>query len=182
VNPQTTQVDDLRLVALPTAVNCADMFVRFALAEWSLRQLRDEASQVACALVGTVVDRSDSPVPTFLTLRLRLHGDCLVVEVEDTEPLAPVVPEALAGRQAGVVSAPGGGNLIWCELALPTGLSAAGVPLPRRERRKPPSSAAPADQAEQETADVDDEFFERLLSKLHRSPEPPPDGETHGLG
>ena len=178
MNPQTTQVDDLRLVALPTAVNCADMFVRFALAEWSLRQLQDEASQVACELVGTVVDRNDSPVPGFLTLRLRLHGDCLVVEVEDTEPLPPVVPESLVGRQAGVMSGPGGGNLIWCELALPTGLNAEAVPLPRRERRKPPTTAS----SSQDAADVDDEFFERLLSKLHRSPEqPPPGGDGHGL-
>jgi hypothetical protein len=178
VNPQTTQVDDLRLVALPTAVNCADMFVKFALTEWSLRQLQDEASHVACELVHAVVQQSDSKVPGFITLRLRLHGDALVIEVEDAAPRPPVVPETLEGRKAGVMSLQGGGNLIWCEMGLPTGMNASAVPLPRRERRKPPASAGPA---EPESADVDDEFFERLLSKLNRAGEPPQDNGPHGL-
>jgi hypothetical protein len=73
---------------------------------------------------------------------------------------------------------PAGGNFLWCEVALPTGLKASAVPLPRRERRKPPNSA-PA--GPEDLAEVDDEFFERLLSKLHRSPEPPPGGDPHGL-
>ncbi|TCO53606.1 ATP-binding protein [Actinocrispum wychmicini] len=180
MDPQTTQVDDLRLVALPTAVTCADMFVRFALREWNLRQLQDETSFVARELVANVVERDSEVVPGFLTLRLRLHGDCLVVEVEDTEVLPPVVPATLAGRQGGAVANPSGGNLMWCEVALPTGVNASAVPLPRRERRKPPTTAPSGYQ--DETADVDDEFFERLLSKLHRSPEPPPGGgDVHGL-
>lgn len=175
MNPQTTQVDDLRLVALPTAVNCADMFVTFALTEWSLRQLQDQASFIARELVKSTVDRNQTAVPGFITLRLRVQGDYLIIDVEDASLLPPVVPQTLAGRQAGVMSLPGGGNLVWCELALPTGMSASAVPLPRRERRKPPASAGPADP---EQADVDDEFFERLLSKLHQ---PPPDGHPGGL-
>ena len=178
MNPQTTQVDDLRLVALPTAVNCADMFVRFALTEWSLRQMQDEASQVACEVVNAVVRKSDSKVPGFITLRLRLHGDVLVIEVEDAALLPPVVPDTLAGRKAGVMSLQGGGNLIWCEVGLPTGMNASAVPLPRRERRKPPQSAGGS---EPESADVDDEFFERLLSKLNRPGEAPRDNGPHGL-
>ncbi|ALG09021.1 hypothetical protein [Kibdelosporangium phytohabitans] len=178
MNPQTTQVDDLRLVALPTAVNCADMFVRFALTEWSLRQMQDEASGVACEVVRAVVRASDTKVPGFITLRLRLHGDVLVIEVEDAALLPPVVPDTLADRKAGVMSLQGGGNLIWCEVALPVGMNASAVPLPRRERRKPPQSAAAA---EPEPADVDDEFFERLLSKLNRPGEPPTDNGPHGL-
>ncbi|MET0234954.1 MAG: ATP-binding protein [Kibdelosporangium sp.] len=170
MNPQTTQVDDLRLVALPTAVNCADIFVKFALTEWSLRQLQDETSHVACELVNAVVQRSDTKVPGFITLRLRLHGDCLVVEVEDAAATPPVVPESLAGRQAGAVALPTGGNLVWCEVGLPSGISAKAVPLPRREKRKPPASAG----GEPDQADVDDEFFERLLTKLNRAPEDPP--------
>lgn len=178
MNPQTTQVDDLRLVALPTAVNCADMFVRFALTEWSLRQLQDDASHVACELVHAVVQQHQSEVPRFITLRLRLHGHVLVVEVEDAALLPPVVPETLEGRKTGVMSLPGGGSLMWCEVSLPTGMNASAVPLPRRERRKPPTSAGAADP---EPADVDDEFFERLLSKLNRSPEPPQGSGPHGL-
>lgn len=179
MNPQTTQVDDLRLVALPTAVNCADMFVRFALREWSLRQMQDETSHVACELVHSVVERSDPKSPGFITLRLRLHGDCLVVEVEDTAVKPPVMPDTLSGRKGGAVAMPKGGNLIWCEVALPTGMNAEAVPLPRRERRKPPASSGPTEP--EPLAEVDDEFFERLLSKLNRSPEPPPNGDRRGL-
>lgn len=177
MDPQTTQVDDLRLVALPTAVNCADMFVRFALAEWSLRQLQPETSRIACALVDEVVGREEAAVPSFITLRLRVHGDYLVVEVEDASPLDPVIPQTLAGLQAGVMSLPEGGHLVWCELPLPTGINAQAVPLPRRERRKPPATATAAP-VDDDQADVDDQFFERLLSKLHQ---PPPDGQPGGL-
>ncbi|MEV4316306.1 ATP-binding protein [Actinocrispum sp. NPDC049592] len=173
MDPQTTQVDDLRLVALPTAMNCADMFVRFALREWHLVALQDEASHVASELVANVVERNTEQVPGFLTLRLRLHGDCLVIEVEDGEVLPPFLPKSLEGRKGGAMANPAGGNYMWCEVALPTGMNASAVPLPRRERRKPPASASShAD----EPADVDDEFFERLLSKLNRSPEDPPPG------
>jgi hypothetical protein len=179
VNPQTTQVDDLRLVALPTAVNCADMFVRFALREWSLRQMQDETCRAACELVHSVVERSDQKNPGFITLRLRLHGDCLVIEVEDTAAKPPVLPESLSGLKGGAVAMPNGGNLIWCEVALPTGMSAQAVPLPRRERRKPPASAG--QQEPEPLSEVDDEFFERLLNKLNRAPEPPPNGDTRGL-
>jgi hypothetical protein len=174
VDPQTTQVDDLRLVALPTAMNCADMFVRFALREWHLVALQDEASHVASELVANVVERNTESVPGFLTLRLRLHGDCLVIEVEDTEVLPPFVPKSLEGRKGGAMANPAGGNFLWCEVALPSGVKASAVPLPRRERRKPPNSV-PAS-AYEESPEVDDEFFERLLSKLHRSPEEPPPG------
>jgi len=52
VNAQTAQVDDLTLIALPTAVNCADLFVRFTLGEWRLRNMVDDCSSVACALVA----------------------------------------------------------------------------------------------------------------------------------
>src|SRR5579885_2638595 len=47
VNVHTTQIDDLQLIALPSAVNCAEMFVRFTVTEWSLRPLADEATFVA---------------------------------------------------------------------------------------------------------------------------------------
>lgn len=82
MNAQTEQVDDLRLVALPTAVSVADMFVRFSLGEWRLRAMQDEAAQTIRRLVGAAVDVADRRAPGFLLVRLRLTGTYLVVEVE----------------------------------------------------------------------------------------------------
>jgi hypothetical protein len=123
---QPTQVDDLRLVALPSAVGCADMFVRFALAEWSLRSLVDDATLVIRHIVKSSIAGGSPSRPRFLTVRLRLHGDCVVIEVDDDQPGEP--PE-LAGWTISAVSLPGGGRNVWCELPLPDGTSAA---LPRR--------------------------------------------------
>ena len=81
-NAQTAQVDDLTLIALPTAVNCADLFVRFTLGEWRLRNMTAECSAVACALVEAAVESADPKTSRLITLRLRLSGDYLVVELE----------------------------------------------------------------------------------------------------
>ena len=81
VNAQTAQVDDLTLIALPTAVNCADLFVRFTLGEWRLRNMIGECSAVACALVEAAVESADPKTSRLITLRLRLSGDYLVIEV-----------------------------------------------------------------------------------------------------
>src|ERR1700743_2891757 len=93
VNPETTQVDDIRLVALPTAINCAELFVRFALTEWSLRAMLDEASDVARELTAAAVEAADQKFPYLITVRARVHSDRLVVEVESARPTRP--PTAL---------------------------------------------------------------------------------------
>ncbi|HEY8371988.1 MAG TPA: ATP-binding protein [Pseudonocardiaceae bacterium] len=169
MNDQTAQVDDLRLAALPNAVNCTELFVRFALAEWSLRPLQDEAIQVACHLVSAAVEHADPKSPGFLTVRLRLRGDCLVIEVEDEQGLAlGGVPDSLEGRRTGTVPLNNGGKLLWCELPLPQGMSASSVPLPRREPRKSPVAEQYAD----EPVGVDPEVMERIISALAKSPRP----------
>ncbi|MEU6641532.1 ATP-binding protein [Saccharomonospora sp. NPDC046836] len=146
MNSQTTQVDDLRLVALPSALNCTDLFVRFSLTEWSLPALLDDVTVAARQLVKAVIDNTDPRRPGFVTLRLRVAGDCLVIEVEDDQVArshagAPTV----AGRRTGAVPLDGRGKLVWCEVPLPQGVTAAGVRLPRRdERRTQISEPAPA--------------------------------------
>lgn len=159
---QTTQVDDLRLVALPSAVNCAEMFVRFALAEWRLRELISEATRITRHLVSASVAGSRSAAPRFLTVRLRLHGDALVIELDDDLRGEP--PE-LPGAQINAVTLPGARRNVWSELPLPTGMSAAAVPLPQRAPQRTPVAEHTA---EQPRVDADSQILQRVLYGLNR--------------
>jgi len=165
---QTTQVDDLRLVAAPSAVNCAEMFVRFALTEWSLRPLVAEATRITRHLVSSSIAGATKSSPRFLTIRVRLHGDALVIELDDDRPGEP--PE-LAGAQINAVTLPGGSRNVWSELPLPTGMSAAAVPLPQRGNRS--VARTPARQAEQTSeqprVDADSQILQRVLQGLNRA-------------
>jgi hypothetical protein len=163
VNARTEQVDDLQLVALPSAVNCAELFARFSLAEWSLRPMQDEAAHVLGNLVASVVDTANHRVPRFITLRLRLSGNMLILEVE-IDPYAPkpAPTNALKGRHAGILQLDDGCTLLWCEMPLPTGMTASAVPLPRREPRRSPA----AEGLPPEATEVDPQVMERLLYGL----------------
>ncbi|MER7012466.1 ATP-binding protein [Saccharopolyspora sp. NPDC000359] len=167
MNTQTAQVDDLRLIALPSAVNCAEMFVRFTLAEWSLRDLVDETTQLTTALVTAAVDNASPDSAGFITVRLRLSGDSLVAEVEDEQAtLPPALASGFAGGRCGSTALRGGGSVVWCEVPLPGGVSADAVPLPRRSKtRRNPMAEHPAE----ETAEIDPEVVKRLLSGLSNS-------------
>ncbi|WP_158890328.1 ATP-binding protein [Amycolatopsis anabasis] len=165
MNSQTAQVDDLRLVAMPNAVNCASMFVRFTLAEWSLRSLVPEVTTVTCGLVSAVVDAADPAAPSFLTVRLQVRGDRLVVEVEDDQPPRPSATAPVAGHHGGVVPLEGGGKYVWCELPLPEGMTAAGVALPRREARR----SLVTEQMAGEKVEVEPEVVRRILAGLTKS-------------
>ena len=158
MDSQTQQVDDLRLVALPSAVNCTEIFVRFTLAEWSLQTLENEAIRLAKHLVNGTVEYNDPDRPSMLTVRLRLTGNDLVVEVEADRAGSP---PAGAGRRAGLATLTNGLQLSWCTVALPPGLSAPSVPLPRRTRRPSPAAAALGPQD-----DVDDDVLRRIMFGL----------------
>ena len=161
MNAHTAQVDDLRLIALPSAVNCTNLFVRFALTEWSLRPLVDEANEVAGRMVNAAVDGADPKNPGFITIRLRLTGDSLVIEAEaDARGEAP----ELGYQRSGVERLPDGRRMSWCQLGLPTGVTANEVPLPRREKKRSYVN-------EDETAEVDPEVISRLLTGLGGSSE-----------
>ncbi len=164
---QTSQVDDLQLVALPSAVNCADIFIRFTLQEWSLRAMVDQATDAVSQLVTAAVDGADEQQPGLITVRVRLRGEYLVIEVEDdldAEP--PEVSPTLAGGNAGIESRNRPGKLIWWELPL-QGVSASAVPLPRRDPRRSPAS----EQGEQANpiSEMDTQVMQRILTGLRRS-------------
>jgi hypothetical protein len=169
VNPQTTttQVDDITLVALPTAINCAELFVRFALTEWSLREMLDDTTKVARDLVAAVVAVTDRKTPSLIQVRARLHSECLVIEVMSprTAPIA-----VAAGRHVEIVALRGQGQLAWCELPLPGGMAASSVPLPRRHRRAEPAETTTESAMEElsYTSDVDEDVMRRILYGLNR--------------
>lgn len=158
----TAQVDDLTLVALPSAVSCAEMFVRFTLAEWSLHLLRDDAAEAIRQLVAAAVDNDGSPTPGFITVRLRLRGDCLLIEVDDEQSVQRRgVAPAPKGTRTGVVPL-AKGKRTWCEVPLPSGLTASSVPLPRREPRRSPE----AERLAGEPDEFDPQIMQRILFGL----------------
>jgi hypothetical protein len=170
VNPETTQIDDIQLVALPTAVNCAELFVRFALTEWSLKAMLDEASDVARELTSAAVEAADQKRPTLITVRARVHSDRLVVEVESRHPTRPPTNlDGPNGWRAGVVALRGTSQLAWCEMPLPTGMDASSVPLPRRHHRRAaePAETVPINDL-RHTSDVDEDVMRRILFGLNR--------------
>lgn len=165
MNTETAQVDDLQLVALPSAVSCAEMFVRFTLGEWSLRNMTDATVHAASQLVTSAVEDADSRAPGFVMVRLRLTGVSLVIEVEDTQPVRPRgAAPAIEGSRTGIEPMHGGRRL-WCEVRLPSGMTAQAVPLPQREPRRSPTAQRMADEGD----DVDPEVIQRLLTSLSRS-------------
>jgi hypothetical protein len=172
VNSETTQVDDIRLVALPTAVNCAELFIRFALTEWSLRGMADEASDVVRELTDAAVEVGNPKQPAFITVRARVANDRLVVEVESSRPTrAPDKLNGPNGWRAGIVALRGNAQLAWCELPLPIGMDASSVPLPRRHHRRAAAPPPTVDQQQsvaelRHTSDVDEGVMRRILFGL----------------
>lgn len=161
LSARTSQVDDLRLVAQPNAVLCTELFVRLILSDWSLRPLLDQAKTAATRLVSAVVDAADQAAPPFLTVRLRLRADVLVIEI-DHDIAGLSAPTPAPGERTGVAPGETGGLTSWCELPLPGGLSAGQVQLPRRGGRRTlvdePVSGDPVG--------ADPEVLERLLTRL----------------
>ncbi len=164
---QTAQVDDLRLVALPSAVNCAELFVRFTLTEWHVPQMVDDVGETAKKLVRSVISTvSEGDAPTMITVRLRLRGSTISVEVEDERPTPKLrVPRGLSGKPSGVETLSRGKQLIWCELPLPSGMDATVVPLPRRGTTR---AAPPRSKEIDEAVDLNNDVMQRILDGLRR--------------
>ncbi|SDC42030.1 ATP-binding protein [Actinokineospora iranica] len=161
MNDRTEQMDDLQLVALPSAVGCTEMFVRFSLTEWALRPMREAASEVARAMAEAVVAAADPAGPGMMIARVRLSGGDLIMEIES--PREVRAPAAPPGGHTGVVDLGAGRCLLWASLPLPGGMEASAVPLPRRQRR--PSQAA-AIEAAREPVDTDPDVMQRILYGL----------------
>lgn len=161
MSAHTSQMDDIRLVAQPSALPVTELFVRLILTDWSLLPMLEQVTATAKRLVGAVIDTSDPKAPAFVTLRLRLRAEVLSIEVDDDVPGRPE-PQARPGERLGVEPAAGGGRTTWCELALPGGMTARQVRLPRRQDRRTlvdePVSGDPVA--------ADPEVLERLLTRL----------------
>jgi len=168
VNTETSQVDDLRLVAVQSAVSCAALFVRFTVAEWSLPSMLDDVSRVVGNRVLAIVENSDPRVPGFITLRLGLRGEYFIVEVQDDLTGDLTAGPALRGVKTVVVPLAGRGNLMRSELLLPSGLSAQEVSLPRRGSRR----SVVDEQFDGSQGPVEPAVLQRVLSSLTQwSPE-----------
>ena len=161
MSAHTSQMDDIRLVAQPSALPVTELFVRLILSDWSLLPMLEQVTATAKRLVETVIDAGDPRSPAFVTLRLRLRADVLAVEVDDDVPGLPE-PKAGPGERVGVTPGPGGARTTWCELPLPGGINARQVRLPRRQDRRTlvdePVSGDPVA--------ADPQVLERLLTRL----------------
>ncbi|WP_436496156.1 ATP-binding protein [Actinokineospora sp. HUAS TT18] len=162
MNDRTEQVDDLQLVAMPSAVGCAEMFVRFSLTEWSLRDMRDTAAEAARVITEAVVSTANPATPGMVTARVRLSGADLIFEVET--PRAVAAPAIPGVHRTGTTQIGPGRYVVWCALALPSGMSASAVPLPRRQRK--PSQAA-RQVAPEEPMTTDPDVMRRILFGLN---------------
>jgi hypothetical protein len=175
VRDQTVQVDDLKLVALPSAINCADLFVRFTLVEWRVDSMVPEVRRATEALITAVVGNPDlKATPTMLLFRLRLSGNSLAIEIEDDRQSPTlVVPRSLSGPNSGVTMLSTGKQLIWTEVPLPKGMDATVVPLPRRGTTRAAASAAPPPAEIAAADDLSPDVMERILEGLRKDHEPP---------
>jgi hypothetical protein len=170
VQEHTTQLDDLQLIAAPSAVSCAALFVQFTLTEWKLSSAVTETTEVAQLLVTAIVNVVDEDAnPAGITVRLRLRGPALTVEVE-ADPTVPDVPapDGLPGDSHGVARMSNGRQLLWCEMPLPDGLHAKSVALPRRGTTKHGRVERTDARPEPESAEVDIDIMQRILSSLNR--------------
>jgi len=176
VRDQTVQVDDLKLVALPSAINCADLFVRFTLQEWRVETMIPEVRRTTEALITSVVGNPDrKATPTMLLFRIRLTGNVLAIEIEDDRQTPTlVVPRAIAGPNSGVTMLSTGKQLIWAEVPLPKGMDATVVPLPRRGTTRAAAAAAPPPAEIAAADDLSPDVMERILEGLRRDHGDPP--------
>jgi anti-sigma regulatory factor (Ser/Thr protein kinase) len=127
------------LAALGTAPGCARTFVASTLSLWGMDSLIDAAQLVISELVTNAVAASPPPTVCAAVVGVRLAADaaCLLIEVWDQAPGAPVIRQdaglSETGRGLALVAAitadwgwrfaPGSGHTkcVWAVLTLPAG-------------------------------------------------------------
>jgi anti-sigma regulatory factor (Ser/Thr protein kinase) len=157
-------IDGLTLAALPTAVGCSRMLVRYALATVGLKPLIEPAELVMSELVTNAVKSTgvvdNEPRWTELhdlaLVKIRLVGTrtSLFVEVWDRDETLPTVQAPTLDQENGrglfiveatckrwdAFRANGGGKVVWGELEIPPEtFTSAG--LPKRQRTPGPRRA-----------------------------------------
>ncbi|SDP98490.1 ATP-binding protein [Lentzea jiangxiensis] len=168
-------IDSLELVALPTAVAVARMFISDTLKRWQALFIEDYVAAVAVELVTLSVEQTGgAKVPSLIILRMLGYRRHIVFEVTDLHDEAlqlsaeADVPEgrglglvdAFADRWGSFISPRGRVN--WAELAV-YGRTAAGLPL-RDPQPIPELSNVPDKPAL--TGDLD--LIRRILDGLNK--------------
>jgi hypothetical protein len=190
--PRST--DGQLLAALPTAVGCAQRFVRFTLERWGLFGLISTTEAAAAELVGDAVSATGIAIehPSYLDLydkrlnlvdlRLHLTRTHVVIEVWDADPTPPR-PQTSAPDQAwprNFYLPPHGGKVVWVALEIASARLHEGTrrsALPRRAGFPRPVPPAPDQPVE---AMADPAVLERVLEALRRfdTTKPSADGPT----
>jgi hypothetical protein len=141
---QVYAADQLTLAAVPTALSCARMFIRFTLQNWRIDRKHIETAELLVSeLVSIAIEATGEPEPpparhgpirplNLIRLRLLLFADSVVIEVWDSDPRPPMPqaprpdtedsrgPALVArmSRQWNYYLARNGGKVVWCELGL----------------------------------------------------------------
>ncbi|MGH3915730.1 MAG: hypothetical protein ACRDTC_20320 [Pseudonocardiaceae bacterium] len=118
--------DELRLVAIKSAINCAGLFVVSTLTKWGARGILLDAVSVTEELVTNAVKATGIPEERvhwteltrieYITVRLLGLEASIRIEVWDSAPNLPVLPDdADSPVKHGCQSAPRG-KVVWAEL------------------------------------------------------------------
>lgn len=174
----------LDLVALPTAVSVARMFVADTLRRWGAMFIEPDMEKVAAELVALAVEATGPDEGTSwsditelkpITLRLLGYQRHIVFEVTDEHDEELALPEDVElsdDRGLGLVDARAGrwgsrltqtGRVMWAELAV---YERTGAGLPRRTRRPSPTPRSQMGGRRHDEAYY--EFLGTVLEKLER--------------
>ena len=133
--PEFQLRSEMRFAALPTAIICAQLFIKFTLQTWRLDEISDSAQRIVTELVTRAVKTTgiSDPNPhwidpqdlTVIGVRVVVVERRLILEVADSDPTLAMETES---HRLHVVPSlckrwdcyrpPTGGKTIWCELLL----------------------------------------------------------------
>jgi anti-sigma regulatory factor (Ser/Thr protein kinase) len=170
------------LAAVPSAVGCARLFVRYVLAHWGLPHLVETAELLTSELATNAVKTAGAIRPagqdipldevTLIQVRLILVADSLFIGMWDRVADPPVLQQPSLDAEGGrglflvdcISNAWGchrprtGGKIVWCELDTTPPTTASGLPI-RMSIRIP---------AQRVEATDDIELLGRVLKSLRR--------------
>jgi hypothetical protein len=155
--------DGLRLVATRSAINCAGLFVVSTLMKWGARTVLHSAVVETEELVTAAVDATGIPGERvwwteltrieYITVQLYGFPESVRIEVWDSAPNPPLLPEETESPvKRGYYPTPGG-KVVWVELPL----------LPQR----PSQPVPPSTEAEQFTH-ADPDLLRRVRDGLEK--------------
>lgn len=154
--------DGIRLVATRTAISCAGLFVAYTLTRWRARSILLGAVLVTDELVTSAVKATgvmDEHVHwtevtriNLITVHLLSLEDSIRIEIWDSAPNLPLLPDDAGSPVKRGCYATAGGKVVWAELSV----------LPQR-RKTSTRPAPPPEQFEQ-----DPDLLRRVLDGLDR--------------